>query len=172
MSPTSSTEVLATYLHDHLAGAAVGVEMAQRLQKRVSGSPEAAALGRLADDVEHDREELRRLVEALGESDHPLKRAAGWVAGKAHQLAVAESLIRDEHLSLLLQAETMALGIEGKLALWEALRAVAPEYPQLAGVDLVGLAERAREQRGRVETVRLGAARRAFGVRPDSPHTH
>ena len=54
----------------------------------------------------------------------------GWVAGKAHQLAVAEPLTRDEQLSLLLQAESMALGIEGKLALWEALLAVAPEYPQ------------------------------------------
>ena len=162
----SSTEVLATYLHDHLAGAEAGVEMARRLEKRVSGTPEAHALGRLADDVEHDRDELRQLVEALGHSDHPLKRAAGWVAGKAQQLAVAEPLTRDEHLSLLLQAEAMALGIEGKRALWEALLAVAAEHPQLAEVDLVRFAGRAREQRGRVETVRLAAARRAFGARP------
>ena len=99
------------------------------------------------------------------------QHAPGHLIRRAHQLAVAEPLIRDEHLTMLLLAESLALGIEGKLALWEALRAVAPEYPQLTGVDLVGLAERAREQRGRVETVRLGAARRAFGVRPDSPHT-
>jgi hypothetical protein len=158
----SSTEVLATYLHDHLAGAEAGVEMARRLQKRVAGTPEAAVLGGLADDVEHDRDELRRLVDALGESDHPLKRAAGWVTGKAQQLAVAESLTRDEHLSLLLQAETMALGIEGKLALWEALLAVVPAHPQLGAIDLALLAERAREQRGRVEKIRLAAARRAF----------
>jgi len=162
MSSTSSTEVLATYLHDHLAGAEAGVEMARRLQKRVIGTPEAATLGRLADDVEHDRDELRKLVDALGESEHPLKRAAGWFAGKAQQLAVAEPLTRDEHLSLLLQAETMALGIEGKLALWEALLAVVPEHPQLGGVDLARLVGRAREQRERVETVRLAAARRAF----------
>jgi hypothetical protein len=161
----SSTEVLAAYLHDHLAGAEAGVEMARRLQERVAGTPEAAALGRLADDVEHDRDELRRLVDALGHSDHPLKRAAGWVAGKAHQLAVAEPLTRDEHLSLLLQAETMALGIEGKLALWEALLAVVPEHPQLGEVDLARLAERAREQRKRVEVVRLAAARSGFGSR-------
>jgi hypothetical protein len=128
----------------------------------VVGTPEAATLGRLADDVEHDRDELRKLVDALGESEHPLKRAAGWFAGKAQQLAVAEPLTRDEHLSLLLQAETMALGIEGKLALWEALLAVVPEHPQLGGVDLARLVERAREQRERVETVRMAAARRAF----------
>jgi hypothetical protein len=57
----------------------------------------------------------------------------------------------------------MALGIEGKLGLWTALLAVAPDHPELATVDLAGLAERAREQRGRVEMVRLAAARRAFG---------
>jgi hypothetical protein len=162
---TSSSEVLATYLHDHLAGADAGVEMARRLQKRVAGTPEAAVLGRLADDVEQDRDELRRLADALGHSDHPLKRAAGWVAGKAQQLAVAEPLTGDEHLSLLLHAETMALGIEGKLALWEALLAVAPEHPQLTGVELARLADRAREQRKRVEAVRLAAARSGFGPR-------
>jgi hypothetical protein len=159
-----SVEVLASYLHVHLAGAEAGVEMARRLQKRAAGTPEATALGRLADDVEHDRDELRRLVEALGHTDHPMRRAAGWVAGKAQQLAVAEPLTHDEHLSLLLQAESMALGIEGKLALWEALLAVASGYPQLAEVDLAGLAERARDQRGRVETVRRAAARRAIGA--------
>jgi hypothetical protein len=161
----SSTEVLATYLHDHLAGSDAGVEMARKLQKRVAGTPDAAPLGLLADDVEHDREELRRLVERLGETGHPLKRAVGWVAGKAHQLAMAEPLTGDEHLGLVRQAETMALGIEGKLGLWTALLAVAPDHPELAAVDLARLADRAREQRGRVETVRLAAARRAFGGR-------
>ena len=103
----------------------------------------------------------------MGESEQPLKRAAGWVAGKAQQLAVAEPLTpRDEHLSLLLQAEAMALGIEGKLGLWEALLAVAADHPQLADVDLARLAERALEQRERVERVRLAGARRAFGLRP------
>ena len=165
MSSLSSTEALAAYLHNHLAGADAGVEMARKLQKRAAGGPEAAALGPLADDVEQDREELRQLVERLGEGGSPLKRAAGWVAGKAQQLAVAEPLTHDEHLSLLLQAESMALGIEGKLRLWEALSVVASGYPQLHGVDVARLADRAREQRDRVETVRLAAARRAFGAR-------
>ena len=59
----------------------------------------------------------------------------------------------------------MALGIEGKLRLWAALSAVASGYPQLDGVDLSRLADRAREQRDRVETVRLAAAHRAFAAR-------
>jgi hypothetical protein len=63
---------------------------------------------------------------------------------------------------VLLETETLALGIEGKLALWAALLAVASAYPQLIEDDLVRLASRAREQRGRIETIRLAAARRSF----------
>jgi hypothetical protein len=85
--------------------------------------------------------------------------------GKAHQLAVAAPLTADEDLKLLRHAETMALGIEGKIGLWTALLAVAADHPELAASDLAGLADRAREQRGRVEAVRLAAARCAFGGR-------
>ncbi len=158
----ASTEVLGTYLNDHLSGANAGVEMAQRLHKRAADGPDAAVLARLAEDIERDREELRQLVEQLGEAGHRVKRAAGWVAGKAHRLAVGELLTGDEHLSMLLETETLALGIEGKLALWQALLAVASAYPQLAESDLARLADRAREQRGRIETIRLAAARRSF----------
>lgn len=68
----------------------------------------------------------------------------------------------DEQLSTMLQAETLALGIEGKQALWQALLAVAPAYPQLPGDDLARLVDRARAQREQIETVRLELSRRAF----------
>jgi hypothetical protein len=58
MSPVTSTAVLGTYLNDHLAGANAGVEMARRLHERAGAGPDAAALGRLAEDIEHDCNEL------------------------------------------------------------------------------------------------------------------
>jgi hypothetical protein len=162
MSPVTSSEVLGTYLNDHLAGANAGVEIAWRLHERAGAGPDAAALARLVEEIKHDRDELRRLVEQLGTSGHPIKKAAGWVAGKAHGLAVTELLTGDEHLSMLLETESLAVGIVGKLALWEALLAVAPAHPQLVEADLVRLAARAREQHGRIEIIRLAAARRSF----------
>jgi hypothetical protein len=167
MSPVTSTEVLGTYLNDHLAGADAGVQVARRLRERAGTGPDALALARLGEEIEHDRDELRRLVEQLGASGHPIKKAAGWVAGKAHGLAVTELLTGDEHLSMLLETESLALGIVGKLALWEALLAVAPAHPQLVEADLVRLADRAREQHGRIESMRLAAARRSFAPPPD-----
>jgi hypothetical protein len=64
----------------------------------------------------------------------------------------------------LLQAESLSLGVEGKLCLWRALIEVAPSYPELAAVDLRKLADRALNQRRRLEVVRLAAARRAFAT--------
>ncbi len=160
----TSVELLGTYLNAHLAGANAGAETAERLRKHITDPAESDVLDQLVEDIGHDRQRLREIVDGLGEAGHGIKKAAGWVAGKAHRLAVAEPLTGSGHLSVLLEAETLALGIEGKHALWQTLLAIVPAYPQLAEVDLAGLAERARDQRERVEALRLSAARRAFST--------
>jgi len=45
-----------------------------------------------------------------------VKQAAGWLTEKVHRLGVDERLTRSPDLTLLLQAESLSLGIEGKLA--------------------------------------------------------
>ena len=160
----TSAELLGTYLNAHLAGANAGVETAERLRKHVTDRPDADTVAQLVTDIEHDRQELRKIIERVGEGGHGVKKAMGWVAGQAHRLAVAEPLTGSGHLSVLLEAETLALGIEGKLALWQTLRTLVPAYPQLREVDLAGLAERARDQRERVEAIRLAAAQRSFST--------
>lgn len=160
----SATDQLGTYLNDHLGGANAGVEMARRLQHEVRGGPDADLLGPLADEIEEDMGTLRGLIELLGGATNPAKQAAGWVAEKAHRLGVSESVTGSPHLTRLLEAEGLSLGIEGKLGLWLALAEVAPVHPELATADLPRLADRARDQRRRVEAVRLAAARRAFAT--------
>lgn len=156
------TDHLVLYLNDHLGGANAGVEMARRLETDACGEPDEQALGRLAGEIEQDVETLRDLIGRLGSTRARGKEVVGWMAEKVQRLGVAEPLTGSPHLTRMLQAETLSLGIEGKLALWQALQEVADEYPWLADVDLAGLADRAREQRHRVEEFRLAAARRAF----------
>jgi hypothetical protein len=160
----ASTDALGTYLTDHLSGANAGVQVARRLCELVGDGPDAAVVRGLPAEIEEDRDYLRGLVARLGDGRHPVKRAAGWVAGKVHRLAVDERVTGDRHLSTLREADSLSLGIEGKLKLWEALLAVRADRPELVEHDLVRLATRAREQRQRVEVVRLGAARRLFAV--------
>jgi hypothetical protein len=157
-------ERLATYLNDHLSGANAGVDLARRLEQAVRDQPDGAVLDGLADEIAEDLETLRSALAAVGGSTNPVKQAAGWVAEKAHRVGVAIDTATEDgdDLARLLEAESLSLGVEGKLCLWLALLEVAGAYPSLAALDLPRLADRARNQRRRIEAVRLAAARRAF----------
>jgi len=154
----SATHELGVYLNNHLAGANTGVEMARTLQRDVTGGPDAALLGPIGDDVAADVEALRRVMDQLGVAQSTVKQAAGWVAEKAHRAGVAVTGTHGPDLARMLAAESLAMGVEGKLALWVALSDASP----VPDPDLAALADRARDQRRRLEAVRPAAARRAF----------
>ena len=61
-----------------------------------------------------------------------------------------------------MELESLALGISGKLSLWEALREVAAEDARLDAEELKRLADRAERQRKEVWQLRQRAAREAF----------
>jgi len=160
----TAADRLGTYLNGHLAGANAGVATAERLAGRIRTEPTAGTLAQLVADITSDREQLRTIIERLGVSGHPVKEAVGRAAGEASRLVVAEVMTGSEHLTVLLEAETLAMGIHGKLALWEALLAVVPAHPRLAEFDLAALVARAHAQRGRVEEIRLAAVQASFAV--------
>ena len=160
----TAADRLGTYLNGHLAGANAGVATAERLAGRIRTEPTAGTVAQLVADITSDREQLKTIIERLGVSGHPVKEAVGRAAGEASRLVVAEVMTGSEHLTVLLEAETLAMGIHGKLALWEALLAVVPAHPRLAEVDLAGLVARAHAQRGSVEESRLAAVQRSFAA--------
>ena len=160
----TAADRLGTYLNGHVAGANAGVATAERLAGRIRTEPTAGTLAQLVADITSDREQLRTIIERLGVSGHPVKEAVGRAAGEASRLVVAEVMTGSEHLTVLLEAETLAMGIHGKLALWEALLAVVPAHPRLAEFDLAGLVARAHAQRDRVEEIRLAAVQRSFAA--------
>jgi hypothetical protein len=125
---------------------------------------EGQEVGNILVEIEQDRDELQAMISRLDAEGHPIKEVAGWAVGKLHRLGVTEVVTGDAGLSELLECESLAMGIDGKLALWNALRAVASAYPMFDRASLERLAARARDQRERIEPVRCAAARRAFGV--------
>jgi hypothetical protein len=160
----TAADRLGTYLNGHLAGANAGVATAERLAERIRTEPTAGTVAQLVADITSDREQLQAIIERLGVSGHPVKEAVGRVAGEASRLVVAEVVTGSAHLTVLMEAETLAMGIHGKLALWEALQAVVPAHPRLAEFDLAGLVVRAHAQRDRVEEIRLAAVQRSFAA--------
>jgi hypothetical protein len=142
---------LSIYLNDHLAGATAGVNLARR-----------AVDGALAEEIDEDRTTLLDVMDRLGVGQDPVKVALGWAAVQAARLRFAADLLGHAPVTRLEEVEALALGVEGKLALWQALRHTHDADPRLDGIDFGELISRARSQRRRLEGLRMKAADDAF----------
>lgn len=127
MTDHDGEPLLALYLNDHLAGSYAGAALARRIAREHAGGPAAPDLWRLAREIAEDRDELVGLMRSLGVRPRWHRRLLGAAAEKAGRLKLNGRLVRRSPLSDLLEAEAMRSGVQGKLALWRALRAVATD---------------------------------------------
>jgi hypothetical protein len=160
----ASDEALTAYLNDHLAGSAAGVELAEKLRDNNQGTELGRAMVALHHDISEDRGTLESLLGQLELDRHPVKEAAGWMLEKVSRLRLNPALTGSTELTRLMETEALSLGIEGKLAMWLALKEAAATNPRLAAADYDRLIERARSQRGALEPHRLAAAAAAFSA--------
>jgi hypothetical protein len=65
-----------------------------------------------------------------------VKVLLGWGAEKAGRLKLNGELLGYSPLSRLEELEALSLGVEGKLALWTALRRTHGDDPRLRGAEL------------------------------------
>lgn len=153
---------LATYLQDHLAGSVVALDLLKHLGETHAGTDLGTFFARLHEDIVADRRDLEDLIGRVAGSAGSLRAAAGWVGGQAARLKLRLDDAGDGGLRLLEEVELVAVGIEGKRGLWQALAEVAVTAPRLRGPDYDRLVARAVEQRSRIEPVRLNVARAAL----------
>jgi hypothetical protein len=153
---------LAIYLNDHLAGAEGALELLAHLEEAHAGTPVGDALRQLHDDIEADRQELKRLIERLDIDVSAPRKVSAWLGEKAVQLKLQLDDKASGTLRLFEGLEALLVGIEGKRALWRALAIASEEVHELDGVDYDHLAQRAQEQHDRVEVLRLDAAKAAL----------
>ena len=160
----ASEEALAVYLNDHLAGSVAGIELAAKLRDNNQGTELGRVMVALHHDISEDRDTLEALMRHLEVERHPVKEAAGWMLEKLSRLRLNPALTGGAELTRLLETEALSLGIEGKLAMWLALKEAAAGDPRLAGTHLDRLIERARGQRRTLEPHGLAAAVRSFSA--------
>ena len=149
---------LGTYLNDHLAGSVGAIAMVERALRENEGDPFAERLAPVLEEIRKDQAVLQDLIERIGASQDPVKKAGAWLAEKAGRVKLGGT---DEpgELSRMEVLETLGMGILGKRALWRALREVAPSHEALRALDLDLLDRRAVVQHDEVESMRLEAAR-------------
>jgi hypothetical protein len=155
--------VLAIYLNDHLAASTAARELARRAAGSNRGSEYGPFLERLAAEIDEDRESLFEIMRALGVGVDRLKVVAGWGGEKLGRLKLNGRLLGYSPLSRVVELEALALGVNGKLGLWRALRELGPREPRLARFDFDELIARGERQLGGLESQRLRAAAEAFG---------
>jgi hypothetical protein len=159
-----SEEHLAVYLNDHLAGAGGALELLSHIEEAHSSTAAARLAAELRPEITADVKVLEEVMQRAGVRQSRPRQAAAWLTEKIAELKVRLDDRTDGSLSLLESLEALALGIEGKQALWNALAVVAPAAPALQGIDYARLKQRAEDQRRRVEPQRLAAAKGALGV--------
>ncbi len=158
----SDGKYLAIYLNDHLAAAVAGVQLARRAARANRDSPYGERLAELAEEINEDRHSLQRLLKGLEIGGDPFKLLAAVGAEWVGRLKLNGELLRYSPLSRLEELEVLLLGVEGKLALWRALRATLADDPRAAGVDFDQLLKRATSQRQRLNRMRMRAAAEAL----------
>jgi hypothetical protein len=153
---------LATYLNDHLAGTVAAIQLLGHLAAAHAGTALEPVLVEVRAEVAADREELERLMARLKIAESRPRQATAWLAEKATQLKLLLDDPSGGPLRLLEGLEAVAIGIEGKQALWRALATVAADVDELQEVDYERLQQRGQDQRQRVEVMRLEAAKAAL----------
>lgn len=161
-----SHKQITTYLSDHLAGAVSAIALMEHLEKVYGDTDVAHVIAGVRADVEADRQELQDVATALNVNESTPRKVAGWLAERMAQVKLHLDDPNDGPLYLLEALDGLAMGIDGKLALWRGMAAAAVDTPNLRGVDYERLSQCAQEQRRRIEPVRLDAARKVFDAAP------
>ena len=154
-----AAEHRAAYLNDHLAGAVAALELLEDLESTYAGTTKTVEFAGFRGDIEADRNELKALMDRLQVTESGTRKATAWLSSKFAEIKLRLDDRITGPLRLLESVEAVALGIEGKLALWRGLSAAAETTPELRAVDYERLLQRASEQRRRIEAIRLEAAK-------------
>ena len=153
------------YLNDHLAGAAAGIQLAERCRDRDPESELGHMLQVLLLEIQNDRDVLERVIRVLGGSPDTIKRGAALGAERISSLRMSLPMVGpgSRESARLEEIEVLSLGIEGKRLMWAALAQLSSTDERLSEFPFPDLKRQARSQRDRLERFRLRLAAQALG---------
>lgn len=157
-----TSDQLSIYLHDHLAGSTLGVELVRRTRRENEGTHYGAFLADLERQIREDRDTLLKIMRRLDTGRDELKEALAWTGEKLGRLKFNGRISGYAPLSRVVELEGLMASVHGKLALWRALRELAPRHPKLDLGELEELIRRAEEQLDRLHEHHSQAVAEAF----------
>lgn len=161
-----SNDPLALYLNDHLAGSVAGLNLMDSLAAQTEGTALATRLRALADQVREDQQLVREVLDRLGAGERRLNQAAAWMTEKVSEGRLALTGRNHPALAVFEGLESIALGLQGKLALFRALAEIESHDTRLTGFPFAERAVRTATEHAMIEQERLAVAHEAFGSAP------
>lgn len=153
---------LATYLNDHLAGSVTVLELLSHVASAYAGTDTATFVADLHEEILADRRTLEELMKQLNVGQSATRKTSAWLAEKFAQMKLKMDDSAAGAFRLTEAMEAVSIGIEGKRLLWVALGSLSEVESALRGPNYSELEHRAADQRIRVETVRVTAAKSAL----------
>lgn len=148
-----ATELLHTYMQDHHAGAAAGIEMFRRVAADHEDAHTREVVSRVGDETVEDVRELENLMTLVGTSPSLMKDLPTKAAEKLGRFKPNQRLAKRSPLSDLIELETLTIALRGKELGFKALLHLGD--PRMPRATLEKLVERAAEHGRQLEELRL-----------------
>lgn len=151
-----ASEMMHTYLQDHHAGAAAGLDLLRRVAENHSDPETREVVHRIADETAEDLAGLEELMTLVGASPSLLKDLPAKAAEKFGQLKPNRRVTDRSPLSDLVELEALTMAVTGKKMGFRALLEI--EDPRLPTPTLQNLFERAERHARELEELRVKSA--------------
>lgn len=148
-----ATEMLHTYMQDHHAGAAAGVDLFRRVAEEHGDPHVRQVVSRIGEETVEDLKIQEELMTLAGTSPSKLKDLPAKAAEKFGQLKPNRRFAERSPLSDLVELEALTLAVTGKKLGFKALLEIGD--PRLPRPTLEMLVERAEEHGRTLEELRL-----------------
>lgn len=145
VGPHVDGDLLGLYLGDHLSGATGGRARIADMAKRYVMKPYGSDLALISEQVEREYLTMSDVVEALGFSKRPVKRALAWVGERVGSLKPNGRLVKTSPMTPVLELDLMRAAVNGKGAGWEVLEHYAGDLG-LPSEPFARLATQSQEQ--------------------------
>ncbi len=147
------TKLITTYLQDHHAGSAAGLDAFARVAEGHPDGEVRDAVGRIAEEVNEDQTMLEQIMQRFEAKPAMLKDLSGRVAEKAARLKPNQRLLRRSPLTDLVEVEGLVDAVHAKSMSWRVLLQLDDD--RLDKAQLQTLLERAEAQESELKRLLL-----------------
>lgn len=151
-----TAKTIETYLQDHYAGSAAGVDAFRRVAKGHGEQEVRGKVGRLAYDIEEDQRLLEKIMSAFKVKPNRFKTVPARIGEKVARFKPNERLVQRSPLSDIEELEALTAAVHAKSLSWRLLLEVNDD--RLDKTLIQQLLDRAKEQESELEELRLKQA--------------